>query len=169
MSSRSLVLEEAVDLPQPLTRMCLYGNDKLQISQFYPGKAYLESIFPRKALLTEPAREGLHREMYPFMPFQVVVSIKALGTLIAFEGSLVMRCGLRISVYLLLQMCCVAAIVASHHSTRKTMTLHAHQTHGIIWVMDVRHDWSAHVCRGTHRRWEGICGICGAATEWIGL
>lgn len=169
MSSRSLVLEEAVDLPQPLTRMCLYGKDELQISRVYPWKAYLESIFPRKALLTVPARKGLHRKMYPFMPFQVMVPVETLGTLITFEGSLIMRCRLRISIYLLLQMCCMAAIVASHHSTRKTMTLHADQTHWIIWVMDVRHDRSTHVCRGTHRGWEGIRGIRGAANEWIRL
>lgn len=103
------------------------------------------------------------------MPFQIMIAVETLGTLITFKGSLVMRRGLRIPIYLLLQMCRVAAIVARHHSTRKTMTLHADQPHWIIWIMDIRHDRSAHVRRATHRRWEGIGGICGAATELIGL
>ena len=45
VSSRSLGFEDA-DLPQPLTRMCLYRIDELQNRWIYSWKAYLQSIFP---------------------------------------------------------------------------------------------------------------------------
>ena len=77
-------------------------------------KAYLESIFPREALLAVPAREGFHRKMYPLMPFEIMIAVETLGTLIALKRSLGVRCWLRIAVQLLLQMCCVTAIVAWH-------------------------------------------------------
>ncbi len=93
------------------------------------------------------------------MPFQVMITVETLGTLIALERSLIMRCWLRVPIYLLLEMCCVTAVVASHHPTRKTMALHANQTHWVIWIVDVGHDRSAHVCGGTHRRWERVWGI----------
>lgn len=137
MSSRSLVLEEDVDLPQPLTRMCLCRNHELQVCWANICKAYLESIFPRKALLTVPAREGLHRKMYPLMPLEVMVSVETLGTLIALEGSLIMRCWLWISIHLLVQLGCMAAMVTRHHRPGKTMALHADQAHWVIRIVDV--------------------------------
>ena len=105
--------------------------------------------------------------MYPLMSFEVMVSVKTLGALIALEGSLIMRCWLRIPIHLLLQMCCVAAVVARHHHPGNPMALHADETHWIIWVMNVRHDRSAHVSRSTHRRWERVWSICGAGTKWV--
>lgn len=75
--------------------------------------------------------------MYPLMPLEVMVSVETLGTLIALKGSLIMRCWWWISIHLLVQLRCVAAMVARHHRPGKTMALHADQTHWVIRIMDV--------------------------------
>ena len=75
--------------------------------------------------------------MYPLMPFEVMVSVETLRTLIALEGSFIMRCWLRVPIQLLLQMRCVATVVARHHHHGNPVALHADQTHWVVWVMDV--------------------------------
>ena len=80
--------------------------------------AYLERVFPRKALVAMPAWEGLNRQMYPLMPFQVMVPVETLRTLVASEGAIVLRVrGLRVAVHLL-HLGRVATVVALHHAMR---------------------------------------------------
>ena len=63
-------------------------------------RAHLECIFPREALVAVAARKGFHRKMYPFVPFEVMVSVETLGALITLERAFVERC-LRLAVQLL--------------------------------------------------------------------
>jgi hypothetical protein len=50
----------------------------------------LQCIFSREALLTVPTRERLHCQMDSLMTLQIVIAIKGLGTLVAFEGSIIL-------------------------------------------------------------------------------
>lgn len=51
----------------------------------------LQRILPRKALITVAAGEWLHRQMNPLMSLQVMIAVEALGALIAFEWTIIMR------------------------------------------------------------------------------
>lgn len=55
------------------------------------GKADLESIPPRKALVARRARKGLRGHVDPLVPLQVVVPAEALGAEVALEGAVLLR------------------------------------------------------------------------------
>lgn len=49
----------------------------------------LERVLARKTLVAMTTRKGLHSQMDSFVSFEVMIAVEALGTLIAFEGSIV--------------------------------------------------------------------------------
>lgn len=53
----------------------------------------LESVFSRETLLAMPTRKRLDGKMYPFMSLEVMIPVETLWTLIALEGTFVMRGG----------------------------------------------------------------------------
>lgn len=61
------------------------------LGESLPAFAYLQCVFPREALVTVVAWERLDGEMDSLMPFQVVVPVEALRTLVALEWSFEVR------------------------------------------------------------------------------
>lgn len=57
-------------------------------------RTYLESIFPREALVAVSARERLYSEMNALVTLQVVIPVEALRALITAERSVGLRVGL---------------------------------------------------------------------------
>ncbi len=61
----------------------------------------LESVFPGKAFFTVVAGKWFDRQMDPLVPFEIVVAIETLRTLVAFEWPFVVRRRLVTAVHLL--------------------------------------------------------------------
>jgi hypothetical protein len=80
-------------LPHPLTSMWRYKSVSIyQNVRILDEFTNLEGVLAREALVAVIARERFHSQMDPFMSLQVMISVEALWTLIAFERSIV--CGL---------------------------------------------------------------------------
>jgi hypothetical protein len=98
--------------------------------------AYLESVLPRKALVTVVAREGLDSQMNSLVSLQVMIAIEALWTLITLEWPVVrsrllmgrvaekMRHGR-----------CMAAVEPWYHAG-----VHTNQSKAAVRVLDIRID-----------------------------
>lgn len=97
--------------------------------------AYLESVFPREALVTVAAWERFHRQVDTLVPLQVMVAIKALRTLVTFERSVVLGVWLSLRMAVeLLHVCSMPAVERGHH-----LTWHASdERHLIMWVANIR-------------------------------
>lgn len=78
---------------------------------------YLERVFAREALVAMVAREWLDCEMDPLMPFEVMISVETLRTLIALEWPIVCRwlLVLRMS-HKVWHGSCVTTVEAGHHT-----------------------------------------------------
>lgn len=116
--------------------------------------AYLERVFPRKALVAVVAREGLDSQVDPLVSLQVVVPVEALRTLIALEWSIVCAWLLVGRVAHEVRHCCCMATVEARHHARVYTTNKRKLT---IRVLDVREDgcWAWLV----PRRWWSLIWI----------
>ena len=99
------------------------------------SNAYLERIFPRKALLAVPTGERLDSKVYPLMPLQIVISIEALRALVTLEWAFIMWLLLLVAIQLLIEMCCDPTVI--RHPTMEASARHTHHSHGIAWIMNI--------------------------------
>ena len=146
----SLVVEEP-PLPQPLTRICRYRIVSVNEPHInVPLKTHLECILSRETFVTMSTREGFDRKVYPFMSLEIVISVEALWTLIAFERAFIVWCLRWCSVHLL-HLCRVPTVETGNHARHATVW-HADHCHLPIRAVHVRHDRTAH---GGER----VCGV----------
>ena len=108
----------AAALPQPLTRMWRYGSVSIRTVTRLWFLSYLQGVFSREALVTMGARKRLDCQVDSLVSFQVVVSIEALGTLIALEWPIVRSCLLVrvVSLHEVRHLGRVSTVEAGHHS-----------------------------------------------------
>ena len=128
-------ISEDPALPQPLTRICLcqQGLAGYQV-RVCTSSAHLECVLPGKALFAVTAGEGLNREMYPLMPFQIVISVETLRTLIAFERTLIVIRLLLVPIQLL-HMRGMSTIESRHHTAREA----SYECQLTSWAMHIGH------------------------------
>jgi hypothetical protein len=117
---------------------------------------YLEGVFPREAFVAVRARERLDGEMDALVALQIVVSIEALGTLIALEWSVGCRGGHAMRRWVAPVQMLGTGDVSTVESGQQT-GLHAHHGHGTSRAVDIGHDRSVH--RRKRIGWPGLTGI----------
>ena len=118
------------------------------ISEISTRWSYLQSILTREALITTLAWKWLYSKMNPFMPLQVVISIKALWTLITFEWT-IHWCCTWLRAVCMLHLCSVSTVKnwllmeTRRTIIRRHMSGTLYSLHG-IWSVKPRHwlwDW----------------------------
>ena len=89
-----------------------------------------------------PAREWLDRKVYPLVSLQVMISVEALRTLIAFERTFIMRC-LRWCTIHLLHLGRMATVEPRDYPGHATIW-HADHGHLTVRVVHIGHDRTTH-------------------------
>lgn len=97
---------------------------------------YLEGILSREALLAVATGEGLHSQVYPLVPLKVVVAVEALGALVAFERTIVVRLLLwrMVCTVHMLEACSMSTVEARHQAMRHA----TNQLKTATGVVDIR-------------------------------
>lgn len=123
------------------------------------GRSHLQGILSGESLAAIFTIERLDRIMDLLVSLQVVVSVEARQTFLAFERTVIMctRYAMswrrRVSTMHLLNAGNVATVKSRDHRR-----LHAaHHGHLVIWAMDIRHNRSAHRWNGI--RWIRLSGV----------
>lgn len=122
--------------------------------------AYLQSIFPRKALVAVGTRERLYSQMNSFVALEIVIPVETLRALVACEGSVRGWGGDTMRRWMPAVQVLRAGDLPAVKPRQQARLHPTHHGHRSSRTVDIAHDGTIHSGEGIGRPW--LAGVA----EW---